>query len=183
MSGSRRSVEIYEHYLYSRVMVEARWKPEAGRVVMKAMLAGLWPKEYQRGVEALVEVRGLVDNPEETIVSQQAGSSLPPPEIQSAPIFSSPNPEGNDDGLYASYAQVKTAAGNKGTAEISRSGSDEEPHVVPSPPTVRVDWKWSGAGARRGTARLKRWSDGYLHTYGFSSCGQGRSSTNRTLVE
>lgn len=31
------------------------------------MLAELWPRQYRRAVEALVEIRGIVDNPEELL--------------------------------------------------------------------------------------------------------------------
>lgn len=58
---------LSDHDLYSHVMVGAKWKPWAGRVVVRAMLAGLWPREYQQGLEALVEIRGIVDNPAEVL--------------------------------------------------------------------------------------------------------------------
>lgn len=67
----------------------------------------------------------------ETTVSQKAGPSLPPQDMQSAPTLSAPNVEGNDDGLTSSSVQVKIAAGNKGTAKTSWPGSDEKLHVTP----------------------------------------------------
>lgn len=50
----------------------AKWKPGASRVVVRALLTGLWPREYQRGVEALAEIRGAVDNPEELLQNMES---------------------------------------------------------------------------------------------------------------
>lgn len=35
--------------------------------MMRAMLAVLWPQEYQLEVQALVEIRGIMDDPEELL--------------------------------------------------------------------------------------------------------------------
>lgn len=100
----------------------------------------------------------------EAMVSQQAEPSLPPPERQSAPTLSPPNPEGYDDGFYLTYALVKIVAGDK---EASRPGSDEEPRVAPLKYHLRrwlelTEGRAEPADGHRGTARLRRRSDGHL---------------------
>lgn len=67
----------------------------------------------------------------ETVVSQQAGPSMPQPELQSAPVGTLPEAGGTYDVFeHTRYRHVLVAATNGGDAGAERAGGGDEPHVA-----------------------------------------------------
>lgn len=42
---------------------DGKWKPAYGRVVVEALVAGVWPWAYRQRIEELVRIRAITDDP------------------------------------------------------------------------------------------------------------------------